>query len=115
VNLHPCQRCGACCATFRVSFYRGETDEAFGVVPAGLTEPVTPFLVAMQGTSQPQPRCVALRGEVGGHTACDIHPVRPGPCREFAAAWEDGTPHDRCDAARARWGLPPLTPADWAT
>jgi Fe-S-cluster containining protein len=114
VKPHPCRTCGACCATFRVSFYRGDTDASFGVVPDALTEPVTPFLVAMRGTNQTPSRCVALEGDVGRETTCTIHALRPGPCREFAASWEDGTPHDRCDAARARWGLPALEPGDWA-
>jgi Fe-S-cluster containining protein len=111
---HPCRTCGACCATFRVSFYGGETDAVYGEVPIDLTEPVTPHRVAMRGTNQIPPRCVALDGPVGGLTTCTIHTIRPSPCREFEAAWEDGTPHDRCDAARARHGLAPLTPQDWA-
>ncbi|WP_374212354.1 YkgJ family cysteine cluster protein [Thiothrix subterranea] len=28
MNPNPCMTCGACCASFRVSFYWGETDAA---------------------------------------------------------------------------------------
>lgn len=112
--MHPCLRCGACCAAFRVTFYRGEALEGLdGAVPPELTEPVGPFRLAMRGTNRPSPRCVALHGEIGVATRCEIHPVRPTPCREFSASWEDGEPNPRCDAARARVGLPPLRPEDF--
>lgn len=111
--MHPCLSCGACCATFRVSFYWAEGDDGGGTVPAELTEPLTPFLRAMRGTNEVVPRCVSLEGQVGGACRCAIHPLRPSPCREFAASYEAGTHHDRCDTARACHGLPPLTPADY--
>jgi uncharacterized protein len=111
--IHPCRTCGACCATFRVSFPNAELDTAWGVVPEPLTEPISPARSAMRGTNQQVPRCVALEGAVGISSTCTIHTVRPAPCRAFAASWEDGTAHDRCDHARARHGLPALTPDDW--
>lgn len=52
-------------------------------MPAHLTEKITPSMVAMQGTSQAQPRCVALEGEVGGDNFCRIYELRSSTCREF--------------------------------
>ncbi|MGN2398423.1 YkgJ family cysteine cluster protein, partial [Klebsiella quasipneumoniae] len=48
-EINPCMTCGACCAYFRVSFYWAEADDAGGLVPAALTEPLTPFLRCMSG------------------------------------------------------------------
>jgi Fe-S-cluster containining protein len=49
----PCLTCGACCASFRVSFYWAESDEAaVDSVPAALTCQVAPLLCAMKGTDQ---------------------------------------------------------------
>ncbi len=110
---HPCLSCGACCASFRVSFYRGEAVPGPGAVPEELVVPVTPFRVAMRGTDQRPPRCEALEGPLGGPCRCTIYPLRPSPCREFEASWEDGTANPRCDEARARHGLRPLTPEDF--
>lgn len=114
---HPCQRCGACCAAFRVAFH---WREAAPHDPAGPDEALTvklrPFEVAMRGTEGGSaPRCVALAGEVGREVACGIYAQRPRPCRELKAAWEDGTPSPQCDRARARHGLPPLTPGDFTS
>jgi hypothetical protein len=63
---HPCLRCGACCAFFRVAFHWSEA-EAFlgGKVPPELTEKLDPHRLAMRGTNAAQPRCVALQGTVG--------------------------------------------------
>jgi Fe-S-cluster containining protein len=104
---HPCRTCGACCASFRVSFYWGEQ------VPEALTQRLTPLMVAMRGTNQPAPRCVALDGAIGGTSTCTIYGERPSPCRDFGASLEFGEPNERCDAARLRHGLPALTAADW--
>lgn len=98
-----CQRCGACCASFRVSFYWAEADGAHGPgtfgVPADLTEPVNPHLVCMQGTHARQPRCTALQGQVGSTVGCAIYMQRPSPCREVM-------PGDaQCLKARARHRL----------
>lgn len=98
-----CIRCGACCASFRVSFYWAETDaHPEGRVPAELTEPVSPYFVAMRGTNQAVPRCIALKGEIGQAAGCGIYEQRSSTCREFE------TGDERCQAARARFGLPPL-------
>ncbi|OIN09675.1 YkgJ family cysteine cluster protein [Oceanisphaera psychrotolerans] len=100
---NPCLTCGACCAFFRVSFYWGEIHSDF-MVPEALTEPVNPVRMAMQGTNQPKPRCVALEGEVGDCVSCSIYPNRPSPCRQFEANDAEGA----CNRARAAYGLPPL-------
>lgn len=111
---HPCQRCGACCAAFVVAFHWSETlPDAFGV-PASRAGMLDSHRLAMHGTLSDTPRCTALQGRVGGDTSCTIYAQRPSPCREVAAAWEDGTPSPQCDRARQRHGLAPLQPADWA-
>ncbi|MBN1504142.1 MAG: YkgJ family cysteine cluster protein [Candidatus Eisenbacteria bacterium] len=112
---NPCLTCGACCARFRVSFYWGETDAVKGgTVPFVLTEHVTRFRLCMQGTNQRNPRCVALKGEIGKRVTCTIYATRPTTCREFGIRFEDGKIYatkaelERCNQARAAWGLPPL-------
>jgi Fe-S-cluster containining protein len=101
--------CGACCASFRVSFYWGETDAVLGgFVPAHLTQPISPHHVAMLGTDQVQPHCIALQGTPGQQVSCNIYPLRSSTCREFTASWENGQHNPVCDRARARYGLPPL-------
>ena len=111
---HPCQRCGACCAAYRVAFHWSET-ECFpgGAVPQRLTAKLDPHRVAMRGTDGAVPRCVALRGVVGSDVACGIYAQRPSPCRELMPAGEHGRESPQCDRARARHGVPPLTALDW--
>ncbi|WP_461061073.1 YkgJ family cysteine cluster protein [Silanimonas algicola] len=116
-SIHPCQRCGACCAAFRVAFH---WSEAAPHAPEGpdeaMTVKVRPFEVAMRGTEGgPAPRCAALEGEVGRAVGCTIYARRPSPCRALQASWEHGAPSPQCDRARARHGLPPLTPADFTS
>jgi len=78
-----CQRCGACCAHFRVSFYWAEADDGpHGSVPVSLTEPLNAHLRCMAGTSARSPRCVALKGDIGKGVGCTIYEQRPSPCRE---------------------------------
>lgn len=107
-EINPCMTCGACCAYFRVSFYWAEADDAGGVVPTRLTEPLTPFLRCMSGTNQRQIRCAALKGEIGESVHCSIYRHRPSPCREFSQSGEGGEVNEACNRARARYGLPPL-------
>lgn len=77
---------------------------------------VRPFEVAMRGTEGCDPlRCIALAGEIGQAVACTIYDRRPSPCRQVQPAWEHGEPSPQCDRARARHGLPPLTPADFTS
>ena len=80
-----------------------------GVVPIALTETFGPHMRSMLGTWAREPRCVALQGTVGQDAHCGIYAQRPSACRELRMSWEDGTPNDQCDRARARHGLAPLT------
>jgi uncharacterized protein len=98
VNI--CQQCGACCASFRVSFYWAEAAERG--LPDELLEKLNAHLANLKGTNQPQPRCHALQGEVGENVTCVAYSQRPSPCREV----EPGDA--KCNTARARHGLPPL-------
>lgn len=99
-----CQSCGACCASFRVSFYWAETDaHPLGTVPVQLTRKVNETYVCMQGTEQTPVRCVALQGEVGSAVGCSIYAVRSSTCREFDAGSEV------CNLARQKIGLAPIT------
>ncbi len=111
--IHPCQKCGACCAYFRVSFHWSETlPESFSV-PIALTETISPHTLAMRGTNQPEPYCQALVGVVGENIKCDIYENRPEPCRTFLPSFEDGFQNDRCDQARLNKGLVALSLSDW--
>jgi Fe-S-cluster containining protein len=95
-----CQRCGACCAHYRVSFYWAEADDApGGHIPAALTQPLNAHMRCMSGTSSKQPRCVALQGDIGHSVGCGIYEQRPQVCREVMP----GDP--QCLKARAAHGL----------
>ena len=111
---HPCLRCGACCASFRVAFHWSEAqpDNPDGP-PADLVVPLRRHELAMRGTEAAPTRCVALRGTPGVDGHCGIYPQRPSPCRDLEPAWEHGRPSPQCDAARQRHGLAPLLPSDW--
>jgi len=112
--VHPCLRCGACCAHFRIAFHWSETDPALGgTVPAGLTEQLDPHRVVMRGTQSKQPRCIALEGTIGQAAYCGIHPIKPSVCREVEPSWEYGRHSPQCDKGRIAHGLKPLTPQDW--
>ena len=50
---NPCQSCGACCATFRVSFHRSQLDsEVGGYVPETLADEETQSTCRMRGTDR---------------------------------------------------------------
>ena len=102
---HPCLRCGACCAAFRVDFAVYEMQAMGGSVPDGLAVEVTGNTWRMRGTDHVPIRCAALTGKVGERATCGIYEWRPNPCREL----EPGS--DACARARARHGLPPLDDA----
>ncbi len=113
---NACLACGACCAFFRASFYWSEADDATpGGVHVELTVDLPPFYRVMKGTNSPDaPRCIALRGRIGEAACCAIYERRSSSCRDFPASYVDGvTPNERCDRARACYGLPPLRPEDW--
>ena len=95
-----CRQCGACCASFRVSFYWAEAAQR-GLADSCI-ERVKPHLVSLAGTNRPAPRCCALQGEVGEQVGCLVYPARPSPCRELQPG------DDKCSRARARHGLAPL-------
>ena len=108
---HVCLNCGACCTIYRVSFYWGEADPAFGgSVPIELTEKLNDARRVMKGTDQPRPRCIALEGNIAEKVRCTIYENRPSPCRAFPVSWENGEHNPDCDKARAMYGLPPVTP-----
>ena len=107
---NPCLACGACCASFRVSFYCGEVvGGSAGRVPAELTSKVNDVLACMRGTERGGGRCIALVGTLGRPgIACRIYADRPTTCREFDAWLADGTPDPDCQRVRAAIGLPRL-------
>ena len=96
---NPCLSCGACCAAFRVSFH---WVEAPARLDARWIERVDARHLCMAGTNSKAPRCIALRGEVGGPTSCVVYEARPPACREVQVGDE------KCALARARHGLMPL-------
>ena len=100
MTLNICRSCGACCASFRVSFYWVEAPQRG--LPNSCVEQVNPYLAGMAGTNQPAPRCRALQGEVGQRVACLVYPLRPSPCRELQPGDE------KCNRARAKHGLAAL-------
>ena len=98
-----CLTCGACCATFRVSFYWSEA-EALGLAN-NLVEQISPWHSCMAGTNQQPPRCQALQGRIGDNVTCSIYQQRPSPCHELQPG------DDKCNRARALHGLPPIVGA----
>ncbi|RDS85534.1 YkgJ family cysteine cluster protein [Dyella psychrodurans] len=113
-GLHPCLRCGACCASFRVSFHWSEAEPSMGgQVPPELAEKIDAHRMAMRGTWAAHPRCVALKGTVGREASCSIYEQRPSTCREVSPSWESGVANPQCDKARLAHGLAPLTLEDW--
>lgn len=110
MSYNPCIICGACCEVFRASFYWGECDDAYGKVPTELTYQLTPHRRAMKTISDKSQRCIALTGEVGNCVSCSIYDKRSSVCRDFPYSWENGERNERCDQARAKFGLPPLEP-----
>lgn len=111
--IHPCVRCGACCAYFRVLFDRSELKDEKYFVPKDLTQKIDDKTLAILGTNEAKPRCVALSGKIGHAVGCTIYANRPSCCREFKPSFEDGTRNSRCDDARKSKGLRPLRPNDY--
>jgi Fe-S-cluster containining protein len=116
MEVHPCQKCGACCAYFRVNFYwrEAEPTDTQKAVPQGLWVEASDNLRCMKGTDQKHnPKCVALKGRIGKFVACSIYTHRSSTCKKFEASYENNTHQPRCDEARAKHGLRPLTKQDW--
>ncbi|MEY4615341.1 MAG: hypothetical protein RJB66_301 [Pseudomonadota bacterium] len=109
-SVHPCQKCGACCASFRVSFHLKELQSGGPwKVPQELTEDGGASWKSMKGTDRKhRPVCAALTGKIGDFVSCSIYSHRPSPCRNFLASYEDGIHRPRCDEARRKHGLKPL-------
>ncbi len=108
--LSICERCGACCAAYRVDFHPAElakTVQSTGV-PAEMAIVLTPKLMRMKGTDETSPRCVALTGEIGQQVGCSIYADRPSPCHEFNPWAALGIVDEACNRARQRHGLPPI-------
>ena len=97
----PCQTCGACCASFRVSFYWAEAEAC--ALPAPAVEQVNAVFACMAGTNRKAPRCDALQGVVGRQVSCSLYAQRPSPCREVQPG------DDKCNSARSRHGLSALS------
>lgn len=92
-----CMTCGACCATYRVSFYWGE-GTALGI-PDAMTSKVNDFYSCMKGTETTSVRCIALGGEVGKSVACQIYDRRSSTCQSVQVGDE------QCRKARQLHGL----------
>ena len=106
-----CERCGACCASYRVDFHPSElakSPESVGV-PVEMAIPLTPKLMRMKGTDETSPRCIALDGEIGCQVGCRIYANRPSPCHEFNPWAALGIADQACDRARIRHGMRPLS------
>lgn len=110
---HPCQKCGACCAYFRVSFHWSEILQESSGVPEQLTIKIAPHQSAMLGTNQKNPRCISLNGTVGKNNFCQIYLNRPVACRDFLPSFENGLRNESCDKARKSKGLSSLILSDW--
>ena len=100
--MSECQRCGACCAAFRVDFACQELQSEGGKVPDSLADPLNGAIARLKGTDHRAPRCLALSGQIGQKVGCGIYEWRPSPCREFSEGSE------ACNRARALKGLPTL-------
>jgi Fe-S-cluster containining protein len=101
----PCQQCGACCASLRVSFHSSQLQSEGGCVPDGLADPETASTHRMRGTDYARPRCAALQGRIGDCVSCAIYEYRPDPCRDFLPHGVHGIENADCSRVRAQHGL----------
>ncbi len=113
LNVHPCLKCGACCAFYRVSFHWSETLTENQGIPLEMTQQISPYMNAMIGTDQKTPSCIGLGGIVGKKVICKIYQNRPECCRSFDASFEYGVKNKDCDSARVSKGLEALMLKDW--
>lgn len=103
VDNNPCLDCGACCKSFRVSFYWAEAPER-GLADEW-TEQVTAHVACMKGTNASHPYCIALGRGDAGPMACGVYPRRPQACRDVQIGDE------KCRRARELHSLRAITPA----
>ena len=105
--FNPCLSCGACCASFRISYHWSEN------VPDGFFNETNQTFRSLKSKKDQEgrPRCTALDGEIGKLVACGIYENRPSPCRDFRFSYEDGGPKEiRCDESRIKAGMQVLSP-----
>ena len=107
-DTNPCNGCGGCCKTFRISFYHGEMKSQGGYVPNDLVTPINSFMVCMKGSESGLQRTGCVAQGVDGK--CTIYSERPSVCREYHVWDEQGNPNPRCQVIRAKAGLPLLQP-----
>jgi len=104
--INCCERCGACCAFFPVSFPESDLERLCDRrLLTDMSAPLAGARRIMAGTQLAQPRCAALRGEVGVRVNCTIYANRPSTCRNFRRSWEDNQGNSLCDRARGVFGL----------
>lgn len=111
-NINPdlCEKCGACCAFFIVTFPSIEKDSIIGgCVPSFMTLVLNNSESYMKGTKIGRHRCVALEGTIGSSVKCTIYSNRPSTCRNFNRSWEKNIGNTLCGKARAVYGLQPFS------
>jgi uncharacterized protein len=93
----PCQSCGACCSySQNWPRFSTEDDAELELIPAKLVNE------KLSGMRCDGDRCLALSGDIGVATHCEIYTVRPEVCRICM-------PGDaECAMARRKHGLPEL-------
>ncbi len=108
-RLSFCEKCGACCAFFPVTFPEMELDLVNGAVLTAMSQPNGNLRRVMRGTNSSSPRCAALDGEIGKKVCCAIYAGRPSTCRNFKRSWENDTGNTLCDRARTVYGMQPFS------
>lgn len=107
-----CISCGGCCAGWKIYFPIKEL-EPKGTVPKKMADKFGIDYAVLKHTDDEIQKCKSLDGDLGKSVSCTKYDVRPTICREFKPSYEDGVKNIRCDQARSRVNLPPLTPEDW--
>ncbi len=101
-----CEKCGACCAMFCVSFPATEASDVMGgLIPVDMTSCLNNSQRFMKGTKKKNPRCIALDGNVGFNVKCLIYENRPSTCRKFNISWSNNIGNFLCDRSREFYGL----------
>lgn len=96
-----CQSCGTCCrwpgfvrldrpTIGRISAFLGMSEEVF----IGRYAEMLPSRTGLMLASRADHSCIFFDG-----TRCEIHPVKPGRCREFPNGWNFPGWRDLCHAA----------------